>query len=98
MKLMAVVTNQQLRNRIARYTRFIDAINQHFEKNPPIDQLVPTFGTGDPAVYENPHFRKWNVHNVHRNRAINKRTACDWQLRQNMRIEREKTPQHANHC
>lgn len=97
MKLMAAVTNQQLRNRIARYTRFIDAINELFAKSPPIHDHVPTLGTGDPSVYVNPHFKMWNVHNVHRNRAINKRTACDWQLSENARVKLEKTPQHANH-
>lgn len=85
MKKMNAITSQQLRNRIARYTRFIDAINEHFANTPPIHDLVPSLGSGDPSVYDNLHFKIWNMRNIHRNRAINKRSACDWQLRENLR-------------
>lgn len=85
MKRMKAITSQQLRNRLARYKRFASAMENHLNTQTPIHDLVPTLGTGDPAVYLNPYFKTWISRNRQRNRAMNKIKDCDHQLLQNLR-------------
>lgn len=83
MKRRKAVTSQQLRQRLTRYRRFVTAMEQHLISQPPIHDLVPTLGTRDPAVYENPHFKLWISRNGQRSRAMNHIASCDYQLLQN---------------
>lgn len=83
MKRMNAVTSQQLRNRAERYKLFVTAMENHLLKQTPIHDLVPELGTGEPAVYENAHFKIWISRNGQRSRAMNKMKACNLQLLDN---------------
>lgn len=83
MKRRKAITSQQLRRRIARYRRFVNAMERQLISQTPIHDLVPALGTRDPDVYENPHFKLWISRNGQRNRALNHITSCDYQLLQN---------------
>jgi hypothetical protein len=80
MKRVKALTSQQLRNRIARYKRFVAAMEHHLKNQTPIHDLVPALGTGEPSVYDNPHFIKWIRQNGQRNRAENRVLTCNTQL------------------